>query len=87
MPKIDVVDEGVIDSPPLVVFKAILNEAAEVTHWWMPHWESRLRREILIDREGAIVDITIHRRGTPRFSADRSIRKMVEEPLILEQWS
>lgn len=38
MPRIDAFDEAVIDSPPLAVFKAILNEAAGVTHWWMPHW-------------------------------------------------
>lgn len=32
MPRIDAFDEAVIDSPPLAVFKAILNEAAGVTH-------------------------------------------------------
>lgn len=68
MPRIDAFDEAVIDSPPLAVFKAILNEAAGVTHWWMPHWESKLRGDIPIDREGAIFDITIHGSGTPRFS-------------------
>jgi hypothetical protein len=56
MPKdIDVVDEAVIDSPPLAVYKAILNEFAGVTHWWMPYLESKLRGDIPIDREGAIV--------------------------------
>jgi hypothetical protein len=33
MPKnVDVLDETVIDSPPLVVYKAILNEFAGTTH-------------------------------------------------------
>ena len=32
MPKIDVISEAVIDSPPMVVYKALLNEIAGVTH-------------------------------------------------------
>jgi phage-related protein len=60
MPKIDVVDEAVIDSSPMVVYKAILNEYAGITHWWMPYLESKLRGDIPIDHEGAIVDITLH---------------------------
>jgi len=80
MPKIDVVDEAVIDSPPLVVFKAILNEAAGTTHWWMPHWESKPRGETPIDREGATYDITLHGRRTTRFSA--KITKILEGKLI-----
>jgi hypothetical protein len=80
MQKIDVTDEAVIDSPPLVVFKAILNETAGVTHWWMPHLESRLRGETPIDREGSIFDVTIHSRETPRWTA--KITKIVEGKLI-----
>ena len=55
----------------MTVYKAILNEYAGVTHWWMPCQESKLRGDIPIDREGVIVDITIHSeraRGTPKFS-------------------
>jgi phage-related protein len=37
MPKIDRLDEAIIDSPPMLVYKAILNEYAGVTHWWMPY--------------------------------------------------
>jgi len=80
MPRIDAVDEAVIDSPALVVFRAILDEAAGVTHWWMPHWESKLRGETPIDRVGAVFDISIHGRGTPRFSG--KITKIVEGELI-----
>jgi len=80
MPKIDVTDEVIIDSPPLVVFKAILNEIAGVTHWWMPHLECRLRGETPVDREGAIFDVTIHGRWTPRWTA--KITKIVEGRLI-----
>jgi len=46
----------------------------------MPHWESKLREETPIDREGAIFDITIHRSGTPRFSGKTT--KIVEGKLI-----
>lgn len=67
----DALDEAIIDAPPAVVYKAILDEYAGVTHWWMPYQESKLRGNVPIDREGAIIDITIRtelERGTPRFS-------------------
>jgi hypothetical protein len=74
------VDEAVIDSPPLVVFKAILNESAGITHWWMPHWESKSRGEPPFDCEGAIFDITVHGKHAPRFSG--KITKIAEGKLI-----
>ena len=49
MPKIDVTDEAVIDSPPMVVYKAILNEYAGGTNWWMPYLEFKLRGDLPID--------------------------------------
>jgi len=79
MPRIDAFDEAVIDSPPLVVFKAILDEAVGSTHWWMPHWESKLRSGTA-GREGAVFDITIHRTGTPKFSG--KVTKIVEAKLV-----
>ena len=85
MPKIDVHDEAVIDSPPMVVYKAILNEYAGVTHWWMPHVESKLRGDMPIVREGAIVDIAVHSRGvTSKFSA--KMTKIVEAKSIEEEF-
>ena len=70
MPKIDVHDEAVIDSPPMVVYKAILNEFAGVTHWWMPHLEYKLRGDMPIDREGAIGEMIFHvtKRATSKSS-------------------
>jgi hypothetical protein len=62
MPKFDGVEEVVIDSPSMVVYKAVLNEFAGVTHWWMPLRECKLRGDIPI-REGAICDITMHAKG------------------------
>ena len=81
MPKIDVIDEAVIDAPPMVVYKAILNEYAGVTHWWMPILEFKLRGDMPIDREGAIVDMTIRNRGvTSKVSV--KVTKIVEAKSI-----
>ena len=55
MPRIDVTDEAVIDAKPIVVYEAILNEFAGVTHWW-PMTVYKLRGDIPIDHEGAIFD-------------------------------
>ena len=86
MPKIDVLDEAVINSPPMVVCKAILNEYAGVTYWWMPILESKLRGDIPIDREGAIVDITAHGSGaTAKMTA--KITKIVEAKSIEEEYA
>jgi hypothetical protein len=35
LPKIDVTDEAVIDAPPAEAYKAILDEYAGVTNWFM----------------------------------------------------
>ena len=85
MPKIDVISEAVIDAPPMVVYKAILNEIAGVTHWWMPYMEFKLRGDIPIDREGAIFDATISptSRMNAKFSA--KMTKIVEAKLIEEE--
>ncbi len=87
MPKnVEVIDEAVIDSPPMVVYKAILNEYAGVTHWWMPIFEFKLRGDIPIDHEGAIVDIIMRNRGvTTKISV--KVTKIVEGKSIeMEFW-
>jgi hypothetical protein len=58
MPKYDVTDEAVIDSLPMVVYKAVLDEYAGVTNWWTPILEFKLRGDSPIDHEGAIGDMT-----------------------------
>jgi hypothetical protein len=80
MPKIDVLDEAVIDSPLMVVYKAILNEYAGVTHWWMPYLEFKLRGDLPIDREGAIFDMIGHGRGMRPLPA--KMTKIVEAKSI-----
>jgi len=80
MPRIDVLDEAVIDSSPMLVYKAILDEYAGVTHWWMPHFESKPRGDKPIMREGAVCDVTIHTTGTPKFC--ERVTKIVEAKSI-----
>jgi uncharacterized protein YndB with AHSA1/START domain len=85
MPRIDVISEAVIDSPPMEVYKALLNEVSGVTHWWMPDMAFKLRGEIPIDHEGAIYDATINptSRMNAKFSA--KLTKIVEAKLIEEE--
>jgi len=83
MPKYDVLNEAVIDSPPIVVYKAILNEHAGVTHWWMPILEFKLKGDVPIDHEGAIVVVTINPKSrirSAKFSA--KVAKIVEAESI-----
>ncbi len=80
MPKIDVTDEGIVDAPPNVVYRAILNELAGVTHWW-PHTVYRLRGEIPIDHEGAISDATAGNRLVT-IRASFKVTKIVEDKSI-----
>ena len=85
MPKINVVSEAVIDSPPMAVYKALLDEISGVTHWWMPDMAFKLRGDIPIDNEGAIYDATISpaSRMNAKFSA--KLTKIVEGKLIEEE--
>jgi hypothetical protein len=77
MPKIDVTDEAVIDAPPLVVYRAILNEFAGVTSWWLPGIEHKLRGNTPIDCEGGVCDVTAHGAGmSAKFS--QRMTKLVE---------
>lgn len=76
-------DEAIIDGPPDVVFKAILDEYSRVTHWWLPYSEQRQRGNLPINEEGSIVDLTIRTkrtRGTPNFSY--KLTKIVKPKLI-----
>jgi hypothetical protein len=84
MPKIDVIDEAIIDSSPKAVYRAILNEYRGVTHFGMPILEFKPRGTM--DCEGAICDITAHSHGmTTKFSV--KIIKMEEAKLIELQLS
>jgi hypothetical protein len=81
MPKIDVTDEAIIDSPPMVVYTALLNEFAGVTRLFVPYYEFKLRGDTPIDHEGAIFDLAVHNKGlTSKLSA--KITKIVEAKSI-----
>ena len=84
MPKIDVTDEAVIDSPPMEVYKAVLDEIAGVTHWSPPSVVYELRGEMPMVREGSIVDITLRDSGiTVKMSVKYS--KIMEGKSIEEE--
>jgi len=69
MPKIDVTDEAIIDANPSVVFKVLMEELEGAKKWWLPHWEAKPRGSLPFSQSGGIIDITVHRIGTPRFVA------------------
>jgi uncharacterized protein YndB with AHSA1/START domain len=69
MPRINVVDEAIIDADPSTVFQAILDELSGATNWWMPHAESTFRGNTeTVNQPGAIIDITIHSTVTSTFA-------------------
>lgn len=84
MPKIDVVDEAIIDSKPSIVFNALLNEYEGAKNWWMPHWEAKPREGLPFRQVGGIVDITVHHGGTTRTAA-KSI-EIVPEKYLKEEF-
>jgi uncharacterized protein YndB with AHSA1/START domain len=84
MPKIDVTDEAVIDAPPAEAYKAILDEYAGVTNWFMPILKYNLRGDMPI-REGSIVDITINPEGRVKSKVSEKMIKLVEAKSIEEE--
>ena len=83
MPKFDVTDETVIDANPKIVYNAILDELAGVTHWSPPNVGYKLRGDLPI-REGSIVDANIRDKGlTVKFSI--TVKKLVEYKSIDEE--
>lgn len=68
MREIDVTDEALIGAGPTVVYQAILDELTGKTHW-SPYVEMKPRGEIPANQVGGMVDITVHRLGTPKFTS------------------
>lgn len=62
MPKYNVVDEGVVEAEPMVVFKAVMDELAGVTHWSPPNVTYKLRGDAPL-RQGVVFDSTIKAKG------------------------
>ena len=78
MPRIDVVDEGIIDANPSAVYEALFDEFEGTTHWWMPHWEAKPRGGVPFRQLGGVIDITVHGGSTPRF-AGRSVENVKDK--------
>jgi uncharacterized protein YndB with AHSA1/START domain len=69
MSTIIVADEALIDADPSTVFNAIVDELGGITHWWMPHAESKFRGNTeKVNQVGSIIDLTIHSIVTSTFS-------------------
>lgn len=83
MREIELVDEAIIDAGPAVVYQALVDELTGKTDWWSPHLEARPRGETPASQAGAIVDITVHIIGTPRFTA-KTIEARENEMLRLQ---
>ncbi|MBT3179176.1 MAG: SRPBCC family protein [Desulfobacula sp.] len=64
----DVTDEAIINASSDVVFKALGNEFAGKTSWWMPHLSSKLREGYSLGETGAIYDIIIHGKRPLKFT-------------------
>ena len=86
MPKYDVFDEALIDAPPLVVYKAILDEYAGITNWFLPILEFKLKGNMPIDREGAMVNMIAHSHGVSLHETCK-ITKLVEAKSIEMDYS
>ena len=76
MPKYDVIDEGVIDAQPIVVYKTVYDELSGTTHWSPPNISHKLRGELPL-HEGSVFESTISAKGlTTKFV--HKVTKIVE---------
>jgi hypothetical protein len=69
MLEIDAEDSAIIDAEPGAVRRAIIDEAAGRTHWWLPHWQARPRGDIPPDRVGGMFEVVVRSGVTVRFTA------------------
>jgi uncharacterized protein YndB with AHSA1/START domain len=69
MREVDVLDEALINAPPNAVFRALIDQASGKAPWWLPDLEAEPRGTTQADRVGALTDVTVHRLGTPHFTA------------------
>jgi hypothetical protein len=77
--KIDVIDETVIDSSPMEVYKAILNEFSGVTNWWMPYNGFKSKGDMPVDHEGAVFElIVLPKSRIASFKVSVKVVKLVE---------
>ena len=65
----DVTDEAIINASPDVVFKALQDEFAGKTSWWMPHLSSKPRDEHSYGKIGSLIDVTVHGKRPIKFTS------------------
>jgi hypothetical protein len=83
--KIDVVDEIVMDSPPSVVYKGLLEEIGGVTRTFMPYYEFKLRGDMPV-HEGTVFDVTVNPKSSVNAKFFAKITKLVEDKTIEEEY-
>ncbi len=76
----DALSEAVIDAPPEVVFKQILDLFEGVSHWHTPNTDHKHRENTPLGKVGAIYDTTI--RGQFPVKLTSKITKIVDNKLI-----
>jgi hypothetical protein len=84
MPKIDAIDEGFIDAPPMEVYKAVMDEYSGVTRLWTSFLECKPRGDAPMDSKGAICDITIRKYGMKAKFSDKFIKTDEGKSIELE---
>jgi hypothetical protein len=82
MPQNDDIEEAVIDSPRMLVYKACLDEFSGVTNWWMPYLGFKPRGDPPIDREGAIVDAILNPTSRMKIKFSSKVTKIIAPRLI-----
>jgi len=70
----------------MVVYKAVLDEYAGVTHWFMPYIEYKLRGDMSVF-EGAIVDATINPKTRMKIKFSTKVTRIVEGKSIEEEYA
>lgn len=63
MAKYDIVDEEIIAATPAEIIRALEDEAAGRSQWWLPTTRMRQRGTGPVTEVGTVLDITINSRG------------------------
>jgi hypothetical protein len=81
MPKANAIDEAIIDAPPLVVYRAVLDEYSGRTKLWMPFIEIKPKENMPMDCKGGVCQVITRSHGLKGKFTDK-ITKLDEGKLI-----
>jgi len=76
MPRVNILDETIIDNHPISVYKALLDEYSRITNWWKPNLEFKPRKDISIKHERTVFNITENPKS--RISSVKFINKEIK---------